>query len=52
MKRIVLFTALWLNSILAALVIWKNESESIMLMMILATQLAYIIYRQILEEKE
>lgn len=50
MKTFGLFIILWLTSILVAFNIWKNASVEEMLKMVLATQLAYIMYRLCKEE--
>jgi hypothetical protein len=50
MKTFLLFVILWLVSNLISFNIWKNASIEEMLKMILATQLAYIMYRLTKEE--
>ena len=52
MKTFGLFMLLWLVSILASFNIWKNVRIAEMLKMVLATQLAYIMYRLIKEESK
>jgi hypothetical protein len=50
MKTFGLFMILWLVSIIVSFNIWKNASVEEMLKMILATQLAYIMYKLTKEE--
>jgi hypothetical protein len=50
MKTFGLFMILWLFSIVISFNIWMNASVEEMLKMILATQLAYIMYRLTKEE--
>jgi len=50
MKTFGLFMIMWIVSILATVNIWKGVSQDEMLKMLLATQLAYIMYRLIKEE--
>lgn len=52
MKTFGLFMLLWLASILASFNIWKGVSQEEMLKMVLATQLAYIMYRLTKEESK
>jgi len=50
MKTFGFFMILWLVSILISFNIWKNASIEEMLKMVLATQLAYIMYKLTKEE--
>jgi hypothetical protein len=50
MKTFGLFMILWLISILISFNIWKETSTSEMIKMVLATQLAYIMYKLTKEE--
>jgi uncharacterized membrane protein len=50
MKTFVLFMVLWLISILISFNIWKNSCTEEMLKMVLATQIAFIIYSLLKEE--
>ena len=50
MKTFGLFIILWLVSMLISFNVWKNASVEEMLKMILATQIAYIMYRLTKEE--
>ena len=50
MRTFGLFMALWVISILIAWNIWKNSCTEEMLKMILATQIAFIIYSLIKED--
>ena len=50
MKTFGFFMILWLVSILISFNIWKNASIEGMLKMVLATQLAYIMYKLTKEE--
>ena len=50
MKTFGFFMILWLVSILISFNIWKNVSVEEMLKMVLATQLAYIMYKLTKEE--
>lgn len=50
MKTFGLFMLVWLGAILFSFNIWKGVSQDEMLKMILATQLAYILYKLIKEE--
>lgn len=52
MKTFGLFMLLWLASILVSFNIWKGVSQEEMLKMVLATQLAYIMYRLTKEESK
>lgn len=52
MKTFGLFMLIWLVSILASFNIWKGASQDEMLKMVLATQLAYIMYRLTKEENK
>jgi hypothetical protein len=49
MKTFGLFMLLWLVFVLASFNIWKNSSIEALLKMIMATQLAYIVYRLLKE---
>jgi hypothetical protein len=50
MKTFGLFMILWLVSILISFNIWKNVSVEEMVKMVLATQVAYIMYKLTKEE--
>ena len=50
MKTFGLFMILWLVSILISFNVWKGASIEEMLKMLLATQIAFILYRLIKEE--
>lgn len=50
MKTFGLFMIVWLVTIIISFNIWKNASVEEMLKMILATQLAYIMYKLTKEE--
>jgi hypothetical protein len=50
MKTFGFFMILWLVSILISFNVWKEASVGEMLKMVLATQLAYIMYRLTKEE--
>jgi hypothetical protein len=50
MKTFGFFMILWLISILISFNVWKNAGVEEMLKMVLATQLAYIMYRLTKEE--
>lgn len=50
MKTFGLFMILWVTSILISFNVWKHASVDEMLKMLLATQLAYIMYRLVKEE--
>jgi hypothetical protein len=52
MKTFGFFILLWLASILTTFVIWENVKSEEMLKMVLATQLAYIMYRLTKEESK
>lgn len=52
MKTFGLFMILLLVSILSTFSIWKNAEPDELLKMLLATQLAYIIYRLLKEEEK
>lgn len=52
MKTFGLFMVLWLISILIAWNIWKNSCTEEMLKMVLATQIAFIIYSLLKEEEK
>lgn len=52
MKTFGLFMLLWLASILISFAIWKNTTIAEMLKMVLATQVAYIMYRLTKEESK
>lgn len=45
-----LFMALWMCSLMASFNVWRNASVEEMMKVILATQIAYIIYSIITEE--
>ena len=49
MKTFGLFMLLWLVFVVVSFNIWKNSSIEEMLKMIMATQLAYIVYRLLKE---
>jgi hypothetical protein len=50
MKTFAIFMILWLVSILISFNVWKDATIEEMLKMILATQVAYIMYRLSKEE--
>ena len=52
MRTFGLFMLLLLASTLASFAIWKNATIAEMLKMVLATQLAYIMYRLTKEESK
>ena len=52
MKTFGFFMILWLVSILISFNIWKNVSVEEMVKMVLATQVAYIMYKLTKEESK
>jgi hypothetical protein len=52
MRTFGIFTILWLVSILISFNIWENATIEEMLKMVLATQIAYIMYRLAKEESK
>lgn len=52
MKTFGFFMLMWLTSILITFNVWKEVSQDQILKMVLATQLAYIMYRLVKEENK
>jgi hypothetical protein len=50
MKTFGLFMCIWLVAILATLNIWKTATNEELIKMVMATQIAYIMYRLVKEE--
>jgi hypothetical protein len=52
MKTFGIFLIVWLASILISFVVWKGATIEEMLKMLLATQIAYIMYKLTKEESK